>query len=586
MSHIGFIRIDRIPDFLLDHTLLGREPHERITEHGRRWTQFVGSLWTGTTDVGYSLRYLYRAAQRTIQPEVVVRAPNPAQLRANQGRLVSGLDAMGFIVQSSSQSLCPTTHMSAAYELTQFDEVVYPLFPDTSTAWTSTSQQSPHLYNVVPWWGPGGSFLLPFRILMQQHSDVLIAVTLIPTVLSTDSGIGEDHDEAKLLASIAARGRSLAVDNWTAGSGRMFADRDPIADRVGHLAEMNLRRLANPFLAVVHSLSNSQEAAESVARAIGNEVTYVRSFDPPIGEQEPLPSLAGMRKIDPDSAASALNEVKFLQQHHTTPLRAAETRLRYLVDAQGAATVFRFPVNIRGGVPGLRIRQAPPSVDPGPRPYMHDSHVDLGTLESGGIAQISYDDLARHTLIVGFTGSGKSFTARLLLHQLWNRAPTRRVPFLVLESAKKEYRGLLRVRSWADSEKLRVYTLGNDAGVPFRMNPFALLPGVRVETHLSSLRACFESSMPQFGILPSILAEALERVYRDKGWSLEDEGGMPAPPPIPTLSDFSESIESVVQRREYAGELAMNVRAAACGRIKRLLLGSLGRMLLRRTKGS
>src|ERR1044072_6055206 len=38
-------RIPFLPDFLLDHTLLEKEPHERLAEHCRRWRQFVAGLW-------------------------------------------------------------------------------------------------------------------------------------------------------------------------------------------------------------------------------------------------------------------------------------------------------------------------------------------------------------------------------------------------------------------------------------------------------------------------------------------------------------------------------------------------------------
>src|SRR5215510_13864484 len=49
----GF-RIPFLPDFLLDHTLLEKEPHERIAEHCRRWTQFIAGLWR-EEDITYAL---------------------------------------------------------------------------------------------------------------------------------------------------------------------------------------------------------------------------------------------------------------------------------------------------------------------------------------------------------------------------------------------------------------------------------------------------------------------------------------------------------------------------------------------------
>ncbi|MGI0482652.1 transposase [Geminocystis sp. CENA526] len=51
------VYIPFLPDFLLDHTLLGKEPSDRIQEHSKRWTQFVSGLWRGSGDVTYSLRF-------------------------------------------------------------------------------------------------------------------------------------------------------------------------------------------------------------------------------------------------------------------------------------------------------------------------------------------------------------------------------------------------------------------------------------------------------------------------------------------------------------------------------------------------
>ena len=79
----------------------------------------------------------------------------------------------------------------------------------------------------------------------------------------------------------------------------------------------------------------------------------------------------------------------------------------------------------------------------------------------------------------------------------------RHVPFLVIEPAKTEYRGLIRQPGF---ENLLVFTLGDETTAPFRLNPFELLPGVRLEVHLEALNVAINAAMPQFGVLPSIIA--------------------------------------------------------------------------------
>jgi hypothetical protein len=289
---------------------------------------------------------------------------------------------------------------------------------------------------------------------------------------------------------------------------------------------------------------------------------------------------------DSNSAAMAWTSFQNLIYKPWGPTLAENSpdmkRVRFLTDARGAAVAWRFPISVRGGIPGIVVRQSAPDFEPGPRPaVLAPDEVHLGTLRRGGMATTRIKDLTRHTLITGFTGSGKTNTVLYLLDQLWRM---HRIPFLVIESAKKEYRALMRVDGF---EELLVFTLGDETTSPFRLNPFELLPGVRVEAHLGRLQACFDGALPQFGILPSIVAEALEAIYDSKGWKLTDRGhGDDADPErvedtdklYPTLRDMISEVIRAAERRGYAGETYHNIRAAAAGRIGSLLRGSKGRM--------
>lgn len=183
-------------------------------------------------------------------------------------------------------------------------------------------------------------------------------------------------------------------------------------------------------------------------------------------------------------------------------------------------------------------------------------------------------DLTKHALICGFTGSGKTVTVLQILHQLW---ADHHIPFLVLESAKQEYRGLMGVSSL--SNVLRMFTLGNETAVPLRLNPFELLPGVRVEAHLNKLQTCFEGAIPPIGPSSSVISETLLRVYEARGWSLTDICPKQGPRrQFPVMSDFVGCVEQVIEERGYEGEVRSNMRAALVGRFQPLLFGSRGRM--------
>jgi hypothetical protein len=95
-------------------------------------------------------------------------------------------------------------------------------------------------------------------------------------------------------------------------------------------------------------------------------------------------------------------------------------RFPYLVGGRAASTAFRFPVSVRGGIPGIAVRQPPPDFEPGPRPNKANfGEIHLGSYNRGGAVVMPLQGLTRHALITGFTGSGKTNTVLYILDQLW-----------------------------------------------------------------------------------------------------------------------------------------------------------------------
>jgi hypothetical protein len=88
---------------------------------------------------------------------------------------------------------------------------------------------------------------------------------------------------------------------------------------------------------------------------------------------------------------------------------------------------------------------------------------DRGT-NTGKALYVPLRDLTKHGLIVGVTGSGKTNTCFALLDQVWNGG--RGIPFLVIESAKSEYRTLLKNPRF---KGLKVFTVGDETTSPLRL---------------------------------------------------------------------------------------------------------------------
>ena len=206
--------------------------------------------------------------------------------------------------------------------------------------------------------------------------------------------------------------------------------------------------------------------------------------------------------------------------------------------------------------------------------------LDRGS-RTGNDYVISANDLVKHGLVVGVTGSGKTNTCLNLLHQLWQRPS--KTPFLVIEPAKSEYRALLNVKGFED---LQIFTLGDEMTSPFRLNPFEAMKGVKLQTHIDNLKAALNAGFVMYAPMPYVLERCIHEIYQDKGWDLttnrnrffdiEDEKACDI---FPTLSDLLRKIDIVVGHMGYDERLTMDINAGLKARIGSLRIGGKGSML-------
>lgn len=294
------------------------------------------------------------------------------------------------------------------------------------------------------------------------------------------------------------------------------------------------------------------------------------------GGEKSLPD--PLRLIDCSGYASQMANLShaILACQHTSPGRVVYS-YEYASNLTSAelATLAHFPLQ---EFPGYAVHNyarfdvSPPSALVGRRMLALGEILDNGQ-PTGNQYSLDLERLAEHALIGGVTGSGKTNSAMHLLQQAWQAY----IPFLVVESAKTEYRALVQ----RGDASLRVFTLGDERLSPFRLNPFQVLPGVAVQTHIDHLKAVFNASFAMYGPMPHVLEQCIYAIYADRGWDMATGANRRGahPSAFPTLTDLYHKIDEVVEALGYGDRITPELKAALKVRVNSLRIGSKGLMM-------
>lgn len=218
-----------------------------------------------------------------------------------------------------------------------------------------------------------------------------------------------------------------------------------------------------------------------------------------------------------------------------------------------------------------------------------DGHRPLEHMEFS----LSEKDLNKHTFVCGITGSGKTTTVKGILRNC-NK------PFMVIESAKKEYRN---IDLPTGRKPVEVYTLGKPEIRCLQFNPFYIQCGINLQTHIDFLKDLFNASFSFYGPMPYILEKCLHNVYRNKGWNLTlgyhphlvnrdniarifDYKYMKKQYALkshkylfPTMQELKEEVKRYIEEEmQYDGEVGGNIKTAILARLESLCVGSKGFM--------
>lgn len=318
------------------------------------------------------------------------------------------------------------------------------------------------------------------------------------------------------------------------------------------------------------SYSGDSEVARNLIKAcLSGELSKPDADKLPLLAFEPIASAKDVLRI-PD----------FLGKDHENPLCA------YMNSAE-LGLLCTLPTE---SVPDFEIRIE--KSFPLSRSFIDSSSVKVGYVADGKKAiknmpfALSFLDLNKHTFVCGMTGSGKTTTVKKILIEA-------KKPFLVIESAKKEYRNL--------AIDTTVYTLGKPELNCPQINPFYIMPGVSPQTHIDYLKDLFNASFSFYGPMPYILEKCLHAVYKNKGWDLtlgyhpmlsnskseadffnieyaKKKYALTSHKYLfPTMQELKDEVARYIEEElKYDGEVAGNVKTAMKVRLENLCIGAKG----------
>ena len=271
------------------------------------------------------------------------------------------------------------------------------------------------------------------------------------------------------------------------------------------------------------------------------------------------------------------------------PLGEYLSDLRTVLTTKELSYFVNFPLH---SVPGISVVDSSPEFCLNALDASHSINaIPFGKVLYGGAAtsidySIPTEVLAKHTLLSGINGTGKTNTVQAVLNGIG------RTPFLVIEPAKTEYVDWAIAYNEQHPDKpIKIFIPGcsvyrnRKTNKPIsidkiKLNPFEPVwikedQNPNVLSHIDRLKSIFASAFPMYDILPVLLEDLIYAVYQAKttNWIGKDaapEYGKTMPP---TLTGMALLVDRVIEAHGYEKRVADNMKACLNTRIASLRRG-------------
>ena len=247
-------------------------------------------------------------------------------------------------------------------------------------------------------------------------------------------------------------------------------------------------------------------------------------------------------------------------------------------------------------VPGISVVDSAPEFSLNqPTVNAHDEVIDFGHLLYGGSEtnmpyHLPISALAKHTLLSGINGTGKTNTVQAILNAITQSE--QRIPFLVIEPAKTEYVDwAIEYNKTHKDSPIKIFIPGCKAYrdrssreiaeiSQLHLNPFEPVwlseeQDPNILTHIDRLKATFAAAFPMYDILPVLLEDLIYTLYQSPStnWIGKDADPQFGKTLAPTLTGMAIHVDKAIEAHGYEKRVSDNMKACLNTRIASLRRG-------------
>ena len=298
----------------------------------------------------------------------------------------------------------------------------------------------------------------------------------------------------------------------------------------------------------VYLMADKKSDIQSGAMQLRSILSGQESIFEPIRIHDITIAVDDVRK---NSLARLYSPILMIDNQHNQrfehPMGKNYKELKTVLTTKELSYLINFPMRT---VPGISVVDSSPEFSLNQTESNGESIAFGKLLYGGSMTEMEYklplSVLAKHTLLAGINGTGKTNTVQAILNGLKNK-----IPFLIIEPAKTEYVDwAIEYNKVHKDTPIDIYMpgckkyRGTFVPKPLCVNPFEPIwldasQDPNVLSHIDRLKSTFAAAFPMYDILPVLMEDLLYTIYQQKTTDWLSDAPVFGKTKAPTLNSSS-----------------------------------------------